>query len=154
MNFAKCLRTTFILTEHLRKATSCVYLEFWEVLQNTFFIDYLRETAISCESYRISAIKYSKKYFTDAFQAFCTRIRTSHSKGFICLISLTTTCEEVNLQWSCEMPICKFTKKNSFTRILLHVFHHGDNNFSFLTSVSNSHFQQEKLCWFSLWSRL
>ena len=62
-----------------------------------------------------------KNYFTDAFQAFYTRTRISHLKAFIYLKSLKTICEEINLQWSCEMPTCKFTEKR-FSHILFRVF--------------------------------
>ena len=56
-----------------------------------------------------------KNYFTGAFQAFYTRSRSSHSKAFIYSKSQKTICEGVTLSWSCEMPTCKLTKKNSFT---------------------------------------
>ena len=56
-----------------------------------------------------------KNYFTGAFQAFYARSRSSHSKVFIYLKSQKIVCEGVNLFWSCEMPTCKLTKKDSFT---------------------------------------
>ena len=62
-----------------------------------------------------------QNYFTDTFQAFYTRMRSSHSKAFIYLKSLKTVCEEVNLLWSCEIKTCNFTKENSFAHPL-HVF--------------------------------
>ena len=50
--FSKFLRTSFLLTEHLRMTASCAYLWIW-VFQNTSFIQQLRKTAISCTSWRI-----------------------------------------------------------------------------------------------------
>ena len=52
-----------------------------------------------------------KNYFTGAFQALYIRSRSGHLKAFIYLKYLETLSEEVNLLWSCEMPICTFTKK-------------------------------------------
>ena len=56
-----------------------------------------------------------KNYFTGAFQAFYTGLRSSNSKTLIYLNFLETVCQEVNLLLSCEMPTCHFTKKDSFT---------------------------------------
>ena len=50
--------------------------EFWQLFQNTSFIEHLRETAFSCTSCRISTTRYGKKLF-------CTRTRRSHLKAFI-----------------------------------------------------------------------
>ena len=56
-----------------------------------------------------------KSYFRGTFQAFYTRTRSNYSKAFIYLKSMKIIFEEDNLQWSCKIPNCKFTKKNSFT---------------------------------------
>ena len=66
-----------------------------------------------------------KKYFTIAFQAFYTSTRSCYPKAFIYLKSLKIICEQVNLQWSCEMPGCKLTKKT-----LSHILH----DFTFIFS--------------------
>ena len=50
--------------------------EFWQVFQNTSFIEHLRETAFSCTSCKILTTRYGKKLF-------CTRTRRSHLKAFI-----------------------------------------------------------------------
>ena len=94
--------------------------EFW-VFQNTSFIQHLRKTAISCTSWRISSTRYSKKLFHRSFQVFYIRTRSSHSKAFIYFKSLKNVCEEVNLEWSCEMPTFKLTKK-TLSQIFLHAF--------------------------------
>ena len=60
-----------------------------------------------------------KNYFTGAYSSTVYKnTRSSHSKAFIYLKSLKIICEEVNLQWSCEMPTCKLPKK-SFTYLPL-----------------------------------
>ena len=69
----------------------------FETFFNTSFIEHLEETAILCTSCWISTTRYSKNYFTDAFQAFYLRLKSSHSKVFIYLKSLKTVCEKVNL---------------------------------------------------------
>ena len=101
------LRTFFLLTEHLRMTTSCVYLwifhnflEFFKVFQNNSFKEQLWEVAyFMYKNYRIPTTRYSNSqvYLTGAFQAFYTRARSNHWKAFIYLKSLKTVCEEVNL---------------------------------------------------------
>ena len=61
-----------------------------------------------------------KSYFRGTFQAFFTRTTSNCSKAFIYLKFTKIIFEEVNLQWSCKMPNCKFTKK-TLSHILLHV---------------------------------
>ena len=61
-----------------------------------------------------------KSYFRGTFQAFYTRTRSNYLKAFIYLKSMKIIFEEDNLQWSCKMPNCKFTKK-TLSHILLHV---------------------------------
>ena len=43
--------------------------EFWDVFQNTSFIEHLGETAILCTSCRISTTRYSKKLFHRCFSS-------------------------------------------------------------------------------------
>ena len=108
-NFANFIRKSFLLTEHLGVPASCVYL--WILVSfKTSYRERLRETAISWTSCRILLTRYSKNYFTCAFQAFYTKTRRSHSKSFIYLKSSKTVSEYVILSWSCEMPTRKFTK--------------------------------------------
>ena len=127
VNFAKCLRISFLLTEHLRMTASCVYLRilrnFLEVfykrtlfLQNTF-----EKLLFHVQVAEFQPLGIVKNYSTGAFQASYTRLRSSDSKVFIYIKSLKTVCEEVNLKWSCEMPTCSFTKW-SLSGILFHVF--------------------------------
>ena len=67
--------------------------EFWEVFQNTTFIEHLLETAYVM--YKLQ--NFNHLHFTSAFQAFFTRTRSSHSKAFIYLKSLKIISEEVDL---------------------------------------------------------
>ena len=74
VNFAKFLRTSFLLTEKNDWMTGWLLLvsicEIWEVFQNTFFIKYRWETA-----YFMYKLHISNHYcfITGAFQAFYTR---------------------------------------------------------------------------------
>ena len=61
-----------------------------------------------------------KSYFRGTFQAFYTRTRSNYLKAFLYLKSMKIIFEEDNLQWSCKIPNCKFTKK-TLSHILLHV---------------------------------
>ena len=60
-----------------------------------YFIKNLWETASLVAEFQ--PLDTVKNYFTGAFQAFYTRMRSSHSKAFTYLKSLKTICEEVNL---------------------------------------------------------
>ena len=100
--FRKIFKNIFLLTEHLGMTASFIYLLFWEVFQNTSFIEHLRETAILCTSCRISASRHSKKTIPQVlFKHFLDwkvkRLRSSHSKAFIYLKFLKTVCKEVYL---------------------------------------------------------
>ena len=97
--------------------------EFWEVFQNSSFTEHLffRNCSLHVQVAEFQPADTVKNYFTGAFQAIYTRTRSSHSKAFIYLKSLEIISEEVNLQWSCEMPTWKFTKK-TLPHILLHAF--------------------------------
>ena len=56
--------------------------KFWDVFQNTSFIEHLWETSYLM----LQPANTVKIYFTGAFQTlqtFCTRTRSSHSKAFI-----------------------------------------------------------------------
>ena len=96
VNFAKFLRTSFLLTKHHRMTASCIYLWILSFSEH-FFHTAPPETAISCPGRRISTTRYSKKLFHRSFQAFYTRTRSNHSKEFIDLKSLKTVCDEVYL---------------------------------------------------------
>ena len=67
VNFEKILKTSFLLTEHLRWLLLVLIYEFWEVFQITSLIEHLKETAISCTSCRISTTRNSKKLFPRQF---------------------------------------------------------------------------------------
>ena len=111
VNFAKCLRTSFLLTEHLRMTASCVYVWILRNFSENFFYRAPPRNCYFMYKLQIWTTKYSKKLFHRWFSIFYTRSRSSHSKAFIYLKSLKTVCEEVNPQWSCEMPTCNFRKK-------------------------------------------
>ena len=72
VNFENVLRTSFLLTEHLRMTASCVYLWILNSLSEHFFIKHLWETA---NSYYVHVAEFQpldtvKNYFTGVFQAF------------------------------------------------------------------------------------
>ena len=122
VNFAKFLRTCFDrrppddcflgLSVKFKKAFRTSLL--WSTSENCFF-------HVQVAEFQPADTDAVKNYFTGAFQAFYTRVRSSHSKAFIYLKSLKIICEEVNSLWSCAIPTCKFTKK-TLSHILLHVF--------------------------------
>ena len=118
VNFAEILRTSFLLTEHLRITAFCVYLWILRRFSENFFIEHSGRMLFYVQVAEFQPPDTVKIYFTGAFQAFYARSRSSHSKEFIYLESQQTVCEGVNLSWSCEMPTCKLTKKNSFTHPL------------------------------------
>ena len=79
VNFAKCLRISFLLTEHLLMTASCVYLRilrnFLEVfykrtlfLQNTF-----EKVLLHVQVAEFQPLGIVKNYSTGAFQASYTR---------------------------------------------------------------------------------
>ena len=73
-------KNTF-LTEHHRMTVSCVYLC---ILRN--FSEHLHRTPPGNCSFHVQGFRPAhtlKNYFTGAFQAFCTKTRSSHSKEFI-----------------------------------------------------------------------
>ena len=95
VNFAKLLRTSFLLTEHLQMSASCVKFE-------TFFRTLLLQSTLGKPLFYLQVAQFQppdtvKNYFTGNFQAFHTRSRSSHSKAFIYLKSLKTVCKEANL---------------------------------------------------------
>ena len=93
--------------------------EFWEVFQNTFYRTPLRNCLFHVQVAVFQPTDTVKNYFTGAYSSTVYKnTRSSHSKAFIYLKSLKIICEEVNLQWSCEMPTCKLPKK-SFTYLPL-----------------------------------
>ena len=103
------------MVEHLRVATSCVYL--WILRSFSEYLFYrapLRNCLFHVQVADFQAADTEKNYFTGAFQIFYTRTRNKHSKAFIYLKCLKIICEEVNPWWRCEMPTCNFTKKNPF----------------------------------------
>ena len=115
VNFAKFLRASFLLIEHLRMTSSCVYL--W----------ILRRFSEHKLLFHVQVAEFQppntvKKYFTGAFQAFYTRSRSSHLKAFIYLKFVKTVCKEVNLLWICEIPTRNVMKK-ALSHILRHVFY-------------------------------
>ena len=74
-NFAKFLKTSFLLAEQLRMTSSCVHL--WILRgfsEHFFYIEHLGETAISCTSCRISTTRYSKKLFHRCFSSILYKI--------------------------------------------------------------------------------
>ena len=91
--------------------------EFWQVFQNTSFIEHLRETAFSCTSCKILTTRYGKKLF-------CTRTRRSHLKAFI----FSKSYQPASLQKK---------KKKTLLHILLHVFF-----FHFLRMYQDSLFRK------------
>ena len=118
VNFAKFLRTPFILTEHLRMTASCVYL--WSLRRFSEHFLY-RAPLFYVQVAEFQPPDTVKNYSTGAPRTFYTRSRSSHSKAFICLKFLETVYKEVNLLWSCEMPTRNFMKK-ALSHILRHVF--------------------------------
>ena len=69
--------------------------EFREVFQNTSFMGHLWETLFQVQVAEFQPPDSVKNYFTDAFQALYTRMRSSHSQTFIYLKSLKIICEEI-----------------------------------------------------------
>ena len=111
------------MVEHLRVATSCVYL--WILRSFSEYLFYrapLRNCLFHVQVADFQAADTEKNYFTGAFQIFYTRTRNKHSKAFIYLKCLKIICEEVNPWWSCEMPTCNFTKKKPLSHIVRYMF--------------------------------
>ena len=110
--FCEIFKNTF-LKEHLQMVAPGIYLwicrSFSEHLRTAYFI------------YKLQDFNQHIKLFHRYLSRFCKRTRSNYSKVFIWLKPLKVICEEVNLQWSCEMLACTFTKK-SILRIFLHVF--------------------------------
>ena len=99
---------------------SCVHMWILSFSEQFFY----RELPENCHFlYKLKNFNHQihKKLFHRSFQAFYTRTRSSHSKAFVYLKSLKTVSEEVNLQWSCEIPTFKLTKKTC-SHIFLHAF--------------------------------
>ena len=65
--------------------------EFWDVFQNTSFIEHLRETAILCTSCRISTTRYSKKLFHMCFSSILYQIEKHPLEG-IHLLKIPENC--------------------------------------------------------------
>ena len=110
VNFAKFLRTSFSLKEHLRMAASCVYLwiltRFQSTLEKLLFYVQVAEFQLP------DTLKnrcFSRCYFTGAFQAFYTKLR--NSKAFILLKSLKTVYEEVNQMKQRDANLQLYEKK-------------------------------------------
>ena len=74
VNFSKFLRTCLLWQKTSRWLLLVFICEFWEVFQNTYFIEHLRETAISCTSCKISITRYSKKLFHRCFSSILYQI--------------------------------------------------------------------------------
>ena len=89
---------SFLLIEHLRMTTSCVYL--WiltSFLEHFFYRGPLGNCFFHVQVAEFQPPDAVKNYFTGVFQAFYTRTRRSHSNAFIYLKFLKTIWEEVNL---------------------------------------------------------
>ena len=118
--------------------TPVISCEICKIFKSTLF--YRTSPVSTSEGFRFSACNFIKKEtpekmffyefakflrtsflltFHSPFQAFYTRTRRSHLKAFIYFKSLNIVCEVVNLLWSCEMPICNFTKENPFTHLFM-----------------------------------
>ena len=96
--------------------------EFWEVFQNTSFIEYLQETAISCKSCRFLASRYSKKLFHGCFSSILCKIKKQPFKG-VHLLKIPENCLWRNwFVMKLRDAKLQFYEKKTFLRILLHVF--------------------------------
>ena len=97
------------MKEHLQMVAPGIYLwicrSFSEHLRTAYFI------------YKLQDFNQHIKLFHRYLSRFCKRTRSNYSKVFIWLKPLKVICEEVNLQWSCEMLACTFTKKIYFTHL-------------------------------------
>ena len=91
--FDEIFKNTF-LTEHLRMTASCVYL--WILRSFSEHLFYTGDCLFHVKVAGFQPAYKIKNYFTGAFQAFCTRTRSSHSKAFIFVKCLKIVCEEVN----------------------------------------------------------
>ena len=89
------------LKEHLRMAVSFVNLWIFKIFSEHLFY---RASPGNCLFHaHVAGFQppYTvKNFFTGAFQAFCTIMKSSQSKAFIYLKSPKIICEEVNSQWS------------------------------------------------------
>ena len=96
VNFAKFLRTCFDRTSpddcisglsvNFKKSFRTSLL--WSTSENCFF-------HVQVAEFQPADTDAVKNYFTGAFQAFYTRVRSSHLKALIYLKSLKIICEEV-----------------------------------------------------------
>ena len=92
--------------------------ELWEAFQNISFVEHLWETAYFM--YKLQYFKQQIQWKTISQMLFKHFIQ--EREGLLYLKCLKIICEEVNLQWSCEMPIWKFTRKTPL-HILLHIIY-------------------------------
>ena len=94
-DLAKFLRTSFDRTP-TDDCFSCLFVNFEKRTSEHLFY---RAPLGNCLSYvHVSEFQPADtvtNYFIGAFQVFCTRTRSSHSKAFIYLKSLKIICEEV-----------------------------------------------------------
>ena len=98
VSFTKLLRTSFLLTEHLRMTASCICLWILRSFSEHFFYRAPLENCL----FDVQVVEFQppdtvKYYFTCAYQVFYTRTRSSHSKASIFLKSQKTICEDFNL---------------------------------------------------------
>ena len=106
--------------------------EFWEVFQNTSFLDHL----ISCTSCRISATRYSKKLFHKCFssilynevarcQPASLRKKLFHTSSFIYFVFILSECITIT---SSEEAL-KVCEHNFFQRkvvlLVIYLFNHS-----------------------------
>ena len=83
MSFAKFLRTSFLLTDHLRVTASYVYLSILRRFSEHFFYITSRKLLFYVKLAEFQPPDTVKNYFTGASQAFYTSSRSSHSKAFV-----------------------------------------------------------------------
>ena len=122
VNLAKFLRTSFLLTEHLRMTASCVYLWILRLFSEHFF--YTAILGISC---RILTTRYSKKLFHRCFSSILYQIEKYPFEGTHLLKIpenyLWRSYEVVMKLQDAQrlVPTCKLTKK-TISHIFLHAF--------------------------------
>ena len=97
VNFANVLRASFYRTPQ-DDCFLCLSVNFEKFFRTLLLQSTSWKPLTSCTCCRISTTIYRKKnYLTDAFQASCTGMRSSHLKAFIYFKSLKIICEEANL---------------------------------------------------------
>ena len=98
VNFAKFLRASFFFDRTSPDdCFLCLSVNFETFSEHFFYRAPWGNCYFMCKLQNFNKTNSVKTYSTGVFQAFYTRLGSSHSKAFICLKSLKTVCKVVNL---------------------------------------------------------